>query len=160
MTDEQLAEESGAGRPLPYITWEDAQQMPEDGRRHEAIGGELYGTPLPSVRHQRVGLKLSIALIELLGDAGEVFHAVGVVFPETGEGVQPDLLCVSRERRAILVEPWIRGAPDLVVEITSPVTEDLDSPAAYCAPWGGSSRRGRLRRSHIAWNRGSDSTGA
>jgi len=125
-TDERLAEEPGAGRPLPYITWEDAQQMPEDGRRHEAIGGELYGTPLPSVRHQRVGLKLSMALIELVGDAGEVFHAVGVVFPETGEGVQPDLLCVSRERRAILVEPWIRGAPDLVVEITSPVTEDRD----------------------------------
>ncbi|NIR45264.1 MAG: Uma2 family endonuclease, partial [Gemmatimonadetes bacterium] len=27
------------------ITWQDAQLMPEDGKRYEAIDGELYVTP-------------------------------------------------------------------------------------------------------------------
>ena len=27
----------------PWITWQDAQLMPEDGRRHEAIGGRVVG---------------------------------------------------------------------------------------------------------------------
>lgn len=114
-------------REEAYITWEDAEQMPEDGRRHEAIGGELYGTPLPSIEHQRICLKLCAKLSDLLGEKGEVvLGPVGVVFPATEEGVQPDLLCVSPERRQILADPWILGAPDLVVEVTSPVTGERD----------------------------------
>lgn len=31
--------------PNHQITWEDAQQMPDDGMRYEAIGGELIVTP-------------------------------------------------------------------------------------------------------------------
>lgn len=37
------------------ITWQQIQeQSPEDNRLREAIGGELYVTPAPSIRHQRV----------------------------------------------------------------------------------------------------------
>ena len=31
--------------PLPSITWQDVQQMPDDGNRYEAIEGDLYMTP-------------------------------------------------------------------------------------------------------------------
>ena len=114
---------------LPYITWQDALQMPEDGRRHEAIGGELYGTPAPSTRHQLVSGRLLSALGDILDEPGygETFITMTAVeFPDTREGVMPDLMFVSNERRGIITETWLMGAPDLVVEITSPVTEDRD----------------------------------
>ena len=114
---------------LPQITWQDVQQLPDDGNRYEAIGGELYVTPTPTVRHQRISRDLALALHGLLGEAGqgEVLYApVGVEFPATAEGVQPDLIFVSSERRGIVAEDWIRGAPDLAIEILSPITASRD----------------------------------
>jgi len=118
-------------RPMatPEITWRDVQQMPDDGRRREAVGGQLYVTAAPSFRHQRICHRLAVALDELLEAPGHGLLAsapVGVEFPATGEGVQPDLVFVSKERRGILADDWIRGAPDLVVEVLSPSTEDRD----------------------------------
>lgn len=115
--------------PLSQITWQDVQQTPDDGKRYEAIEGELYVTPAPSVRHQRISKRLQMAPIRLLEEAGhgEVLNApVGVEFPATGEGVQPDLLFISNARRGIVAEDWLRGAPDLVVEILSPTTGARD----------------------------------
>lgn len=41
--------------------------------------------------------------------------------------VEPDLLYVSRQRLSeIETSPWVRGAPDLVVEIGSPSTRKRD----------------------------------
>ncbi len=115
--------------PLPSITWQDVQQMPDDGNRYEAIEGDLYVTPAPSIRHHRLTRALYDALKPLLHkpEYGELFWApVGVEFPATGEGVQPDLMFVSNERRAIIGEAGIVGAPDLVVEILSPSTVSRD----------------------------------
>lgn len=114
--------------PSTQTTWEDAQAMPDDGNRYEAIGGELYVTPAPRLRHQRVSQRLEWALKEILVDGGygELLHApVGVVFP-TGEGVQPDIVFVAAERASILTELAIEGAPDLVIEILSPGTTHRD----------------------------------
>ena len=114
---------------LSQITWQDVQQLPDDGNRYEAIEGELYVTPVPSLRHQRIAMRLTLVLHRLLGEPGhgELFFApTGVEFPATEEGVQPDLLFVSNERRGILAEPWIQGPPDLVIEILSPTTARRD----------------------------------
>ncbi len=114
---------------LSQITWQDVQQLPDDGNRYEAIEGELYVTAAPTLRHQRISRHLLLALHELLGDPdrGELFYApTGIEFPATEEGVQPDLVFVSSERRGILTDLWIRGAPDLVVEILSPTTARRD----------------------------------
>jgi Uma2 family endonuclease len=111
------------------ITWQDAQLMPEDGKRYEAIDGELYVTPAPSRRHQWVSGNLERALCRLLQDPGHgwVYHApIGVEFPETEEGAQPDIIFVSKARAEILVDEGIRGVPDLVVEIRSPSTAERD----------------------------------
>ena len=115
--------------PLPSITWHDVQQMPDDGNRYEAIEGDLYVTPAPTTRHQRVSKRLLYALDRILErpGLGEVFVApYGVEFPATGEGVQPDIVFVSRARREIIAEAGIVGAPDLVVEILSPSTASRD----------------------------------
>ena len=114
---------------LSQITWQDVQQLPDDGNRYEAIDGELYVTAAPTLRHQRISRRLFLALHEMLGDPdrGELFYApTGVEFPATEEGVQPDLVFVSNERRGILTDRWIRGAPDLVIEILSPTTAHRD----------------------------------
>ena len=115
--------------PLPSITWRDVQQMPDDGNRYEAIEGDLYVTPAPGTRHARVSKRLQYALDRTLErpGLGEVFVApYGVEFPATGEGVQPDILFVSNDRRSIIAEAGILGAPDLVVEILSPSTASRD----------------------------------
>jgi Uma2 family endonuclease len=111
------------------ITWQDALLMPEDGKRYEAIDGELYVTPAPVLRHQWISANLGAALRRLLQEPGHgwVFHApVAVEFPETKEGVQPDIVFVSQARSDRLVKAGIRGAPDLVVEILSPATAARD----------------------------------
>lgn len=115
--------------PLPSITWQDVQQMPDDGNRYEAIEGDVYMTPAPTPRHQTLLLRLYDALAALLRErhGGVLLVApVGVEFPSTGEGVQPDLLFVSDERRRIIRDTSVRGAPDLVVEILSPSTASHD----------------------------------
>ena len=114
---------------LSQITWQDVQQLPDDGHRHEAMEGELYVTPAPTFRHQRISQRLELALIRLLEQPhhGIVVHApIGVEFPDTGEGVQPDIVFVSEARRDRIVAEGIRGAPDLVIEILSPTTATRD----------------------------------
>ena len=111
------------------ITWHDALLMPEDMRRYEAIDGDLHVIPAPSRRHQWVVRRLVVELDRLLMEPGygEVYPApFGVEFPDTEEGVQPDLIFVRRERLRIIGEDWVRGAPDLVVEILSPSTAKKD----------------------------------
>ncbi len=111
------------------ITWADAQLMPEDGKRYEAIDGELYVSAAPSRRHQWISGNLQAALRALLQEPGIgwVYHApIGVEFPATEEGVQPDIIFVARASAEKLVDEGIRGAPDIVVEILSPSTAGRD----------------------------------
>ncbi len=110
-------------------TWEDVLRMPDDGNRYEFIGGRLYVTGPPWVRHHRVSDRLRSALKRMLQAPGhgEVFYAPLLVeFPGTGDRVQPDIFFVSNERRGIIKETQILGAPDLVVEIVSSSTAHRD----------------------------------
>lgn len=69
------------------------------------------------------------ALLRLLVHPGHgrVFVApIGVEFPDTEEGVQPDIVFVSTPRLHIVREDWIQGPPDLVIEILSPSTAGRD----------------------------------
>jgi len=109
------------------LTHDDYVNLPDDGRRHELIEGELIVTPAPVTRHQRIARRLLVA-IDLHLQAtrtGEVFIAPLDVILSAYDVVQPDLLFVSNERRAI-VQDWVRGAPDLVVEILSPASRRAD----------------------------------
>lgn len=114
---------------ITWITWQDVVEAPEDGRRYEAIGGALHVTAAPGRRHQWVSGNLFAELRLILHEPGhgELYAApFGVEFPATGEGAQPDLMFVSRERLDIVGDDWIRGAPDLVIEILSPTTAARD----------------------------------
>lgn len=98
-----------------------------DSRRYELIGGELIVVPSPRPRHQRVSGKMFTQMEYYLKEnpLGEVFDApIDVVLGE--HVVQPDILFISRERLDIVGELNIQGAPDLVVEVTSPTTAVMD----------------------------------
>src|SRR3954463_6054722 len=106
----------------------DIWDTPDDGNRYEVIDGELYVTPPPIWGHQRGLSKLHIRLGAWIygHDLGEIVEApVGVVLDEHN-GLQPDIVFVSRERLQIINERGIEGAPDLVVEALSPSTRTRD----------------------------------
>jgi Uma2 family endonuclease len=110
------------------ITYEELCQFPDDGKRYELIRGEVHAAPAPSTKHQLTLLHLSSSLDRYLrGDRiGVVFFApLDVVFA-ADTAVQPDLIFISNARADIILDKYIDGAPDLVVEILSPSTTAYD----------------------------------
>jgi Uma2 family endonuclease len=116
--------------PAPSVkfTYEDLAGFPDDGRRHEIVEGDHYVTPSPNVKHQAVLGNLMTALRNSLEDdpRGFVFVAPLDVVLSDLNVVEPDLMYISRERRAILTDQNVRGAPDLLVEILSSGTRKTD----------------------------------
>src|SRR5206468_6365214 len=95
---------------VKYSAW-DIWDTPDDGKRYEVIDGELYVSPPPVVQHQRGSGRLFVRLAEYVDshDAGEVFCApIGVVLAEH-DGLQPDIVYVSRARRRIIKKKAIEG---------------------------------------------------
>jgi Uma2 family endonuclease len=104
-------------------TYEDWLRLPDDGFRYEVLNGELIMTPPPTVRHQDVigALFTRMRLFAVERQLGKVFVApCGVRLPEQPVPVQPDIFFVKAERRDIVGEEYVEGAPDLVVEVLSP----------------------------------------
>ena len=109
------------------LTVADYELFPEDGRRHEIVGGEHYVTAAPTVRHQRILMRLAYALETYARHAGEglLLPAPTDVVLSPTDVVQPDLLFVRPARREI-VGNRVEGAPDLAVEVLSPSSRRLD----------------------------------
>jgi Uma2 family endonuclease len=110
------------------LTYRDYCSLPDDGHRYEIIDGELYNAPSPYVDHQRMLRNLARILDAYCTEKaqGEVLYApVDIVFSDH-DVVQPDILWVSKERRKVITKKNLQGAPDLVVEISSPFTREKD----------------------------------
>ncbi len=106
-------------------TYEDYLLLPDGGKRYEIIDGELFVTPAPATRHQRISGRLQADLWTCVEE-----HGLGQVFDAPTDvllsQVDPDILFVARERLQIIKERNIAGAPDLVVEILSETTRKAD----------------------------------
>ena len=96
------------------FTHADLLVMPDDGKRREIIDGDLYVTPSPRFSHQATSARLFRA----------IYAPLDVIFSEH-DVVEPDIIFVLKEHRQIL-QDWVRGAPDMVVEILSPTTKTID----------------------------------
>ena len=110
------------------LTYADYVRFPDDGLRHEIIGGEHYVTPSPATRHQRISRNL-LHLIQSYLDThpiGEVFSAPFDVLLSEWDIVVPDLIYLSNERAHFLTSKNLQGPPDLVIEILSPGTRSRD----------------------------------
>lgn len=112
------------------LTYADYMALPDDGKRFELIDGELYVTPSPTYWHQKLsgGIYVQISNYLQAHPIGEVLIAPFDVIlnPEETRAWQPDVVFVANERRHIIKERNIQGAPDLVVEVLSPGTDDRD----------------------------------
>lgn len=110
------------------LTYSDYVQFPEDGKRHELIGGIHYVTPSPATRHQRISRWIQFQLFEQIEvpGLGQVINAPMDLVLSDIDVVQPDILVVLKENQLAVTPKHVRGAPDLVVEITSPSTEKRD----------------------------------
>ena len=114
-------------RPRRY-TVADYDLLPEDGPRHELIDGVLIEMPSPTTLHQWIsGILFHTMFAVVMRDRlGRLFAAPLDVELSDGRVVQPDLLFVSSARSDVITDARIVGAPDLVMEISSPTTRDRD----------------------------------
>jgi Uma2 family endonuclease len=112
-------------RPL---TPHDLLDTPDDGQRYEIIGGELIVSPAPIPEHQRLLTRLHLLFATFVNAhrLGEVFLAPLDVFLSEHDLVQPDLFFIACERLAIIGPRRIEEAPDLVLEVLSPSTRQVD----------------------------------
>jgi Uma2 family endonuclease len=106
----------------------DAMNLPRDnGLRYELIAGELFVSTQPHWRHQRVTGRI----VRLLGvwdpaeRCGVVLSAPGVVFAPP-DASAPDVVWIGRDRldEVLGEDGRLRAAPDLIVEVLSPGTEN------------------------------------
>ena len=105
----------------------DLAGFPDDNLRREIIDGELIVTAAPVTRHQRAVLNIAAALLGYQKQhGGQVFPAPTDVYLSDDNVVEPDVLFVSAEYVDRVEDRYVKGSPDLVVEISSPSTRRLE----------------------------------
>ena len=111
------------------LTYEELLEMfpDEDNIRRELIDGELIVTPSPLTRHQQVVGRLHVLLFRYAEEhGGEALVGPLDVFFSKKNVVDPDLLYLRAESLTKMEERFVRSAPDLVVEVSSPSTRKID----------------------------------
>jgi Uma2 family endonuclease len=109
------------------LTYADLAAFPEDNLRRELIDGELIVTAAPATRHQRVVVRLCVELfLQAKEHGGEVYVAPTDVFLTDTNVVEPDVLYVGPENVDRIEKAFVRGSPDIVVEVSSPSTRRLE----------------------------------
>ena len=119
-----MATESRAG-----LTYADLQAMfpEEDLVLRELIEGELYVTPPPTWRHQQaVSEVVGVLWAYAKHHGGRVSPAPTGVLLSDENFVEPDVLFLREESLGKAGKLFVRSAPDLVVEVSSPSTRLID----------------------------------
>jgi Uma2 family endonuclease len=95
----------------------------------QIINGEEIVMPSPLSIHQIIlgNLFLELSLFVRKTKAGRVCTApLDVILEEGVNRVQPDILFVRQDRLGI-IRNFVEGAPDLIIEIISPSSLDMDT---------------------------------
>lgn len=113
----------------PRGQWTEADYftLPDTNRYVELSEGELIMPPHPTRSHQKAVEELFVRLRTFVQDneLGEVHVAPLPVRLWPGKIREPDVLFVAREHSDRIGEQFF-GAPDLVMEVTSPGTRRTD----------------------------------
>jgi Uma2 family endonuclease len=109
-------------------TIEDIYALP-DGQRAELIDGRIYNMAPPARIHQKLITELVSALHQHIRDNNgdcEVYPAPFAVFLNADDKnyVEPDISVVCDKSK--LIEKGCNGAPDLIMEVVSPSTQQMD----------------------------------
>ena len=110
---------------LKQISINEFRQMEfdeNDDAYYELINGYLMKKSAPRPQHQRISMKLSRAIANYLFEnkKGEIFASPIDVFLDDLNAVQPDLVFIPTENKAMITDGGIIGIPDLMIEIISP----------------------------------------
>jgi Uma2 family endonuclease len=111
---------------LPFsrpLTYDDLQDMPDDGHRYELNDGVLVVSPSPRLRHQRAAGRLFVALEASAPDDVEVILAPFDVVLTDDTVLIPDIVVA---RRTDYSDRNLPTAPLLAVEVLSPSTRRFD----------------------------------
>lgn len=111
---------------VPKLTVDDLELLPDDGKRYELIEGELFVSAVPHLSHQHTSGQILTELMLYLRQhpVGEAVATPGLVF-DVHNSTIPDLIYVSHERLAqVEQDGHLYGAPELVIEILSPGSEN------------------------------------
>lgn len=113
---------------MPLITRHDYQDMPEGPPYYQVIEGDLVMSPSPNTFHQYIAGNIYFLFRRYLDKhpVGEVFIAPLDVFLSDVNVYQPDVMFISNQRKSIITDHGMEGAPDLVVETLSPGTARFD----------------------------------
>ncbi|HEO65024.1 MAG TPA: Uma2 family endonuclease [Spirochaetes bacterium] len=108
-------------------------QLEDDGYYYQLVEGVLEVAASPIPFHQEVSFKLTDRLNTFLKThpIGKLYYAPLDVEMDDQNIYQPDLLFISNDRLSIITEKRVVGSPDLVIEILSPNTRNLDLTAKY-----------------------------
>jgi Uma2 family endonuclease len=112
----------------PLLTVADLEAFPDDdGNRYELIEGELFVSTSPGLPHQIVSDNI-VYLIRTYLDQhpiGIVVSTVGLILSEYS-GVIPDIVFFKNESaERIVTGERLTSAPELVVEILSPGSQNI-----------------------------------
>ncbi len=113
-------------------TIKDYKLLPE-GAPYQLIEGELVMTPSPTTFHQIISGNLFGKMRDRVKEKGEglVLFAPIDIYLDDENVFQPDLVFISKQRRDIIKDDGIHGAPDMVIEILSPSTAYYDIKKKY-----------------------------
>ena len=105
----------------PPRTGMEVFQMLPEGTLCQLINDTIVISPAPLVIHQSISRNVfRIIDRKVVADAlGEAFFSPIDVYLNRKNAYQPDIVFISNERKEIIKETGIYGAPDLVVEILS-----------------------------------------
>ncbi len=115
------------GISTKHWTAEDARTLADDGKRYEVIDGELFVTPAPVPRHQRLVGEFFLRLAHYLAaqPVGEVLLSPADIQLAGDTLVQPDLFVVPLGSEP--VQSWKEiGRLLLAIEVLSPSTAHTD----------------------------------
>ena len=109
------------------LTYEDYLKTPDD-ERWELLNGKLTMAASPNTAHQIITGNLFWHLLSFVKGRGigKVFVSPFDVVLSPNNVLQPDVLFVSAEQQSIITADNVKGAPELVVEVTSPSTVGRD----------------------------------
>ena len=114
-----------------HMTASEFLVLPESNTPHELINGEDIMSPSPVANHQIISMQLTLLLNSLIPD-GRLFAAPMDVYFDESNIPQPDLFWISaHSTTAQITQPYIKGAPDLIVEIFSPGTARRDKKEKF-----------------------------
>lgn len=112
----------------PPRTGMEAFKLMPEGTFCQLINDVLVMSPAPLTSHARIQAQIFAAINSFVegNEIGEVFFAPVDVYLNNKNAFQPDILFILKDRKDIIKEQGVYGAPDLVIEVLSKRTRKND----------------------------------